>query len=140
MDNKPIDSLRRAHEAFSRHDLAAVTADMRPDVAVTIHNRGQTLPSAEAFRDYLGQQLAMASDARITGATYIEAGEYAVAQFTVTGTQDGPLLNFPPSHRPFAFGVCEVWRYDADGRAVEGHNYADALGLLMQLGHIPVPA
>jgi len=140
MNHRPVDTLRQSHEAFSRHDLAAATADMHPDVAVTIHNRNQTLHSAEAFRAYLGQQLAMAPDVRITDATYIDAGQYVVAQFTLTGTQDGPLLQFPPSNRPFAFGVCEVWRYDSDGRAVEGHSYTDALSLLMQLGHIPAPA
>jgi len=35
--------------------------------------------------------------------------------------------------------VCEVWHFNADGLADEGHNYSDGLGLLMQLGHLPAP-
>lgn len=140
MSTNAVDNLRQGHEAFSRHDLAATTAHMRPDVVVHIHNRGQTLTSAEAFRGYLGQQAAMSSDSRIADATYIDAGSHVIAQFRVVGTQDGPLLHFPPSNRPFALDVCEVWRHDDDGRAVEGHSYTDTMGLLIQLGHIPAPA
>jgi hypothetical protein len=36
--------------------------------------------------------------------------------------------------------VCEVWRFNTNGEAIEGHNYSDGLGLLMQLGHMPPPA
>jgi hypothetical protein len=61
------------------------------------------------------------------------------ARFRAVGVQDGPMpvSPFPASHRPFSLDVCEVWRFGPDGKAVEGHNYSDGLGLLMQLGHVP---
>jgi len=56
--------------------------------------------------------------------------------FRVVGTQDGPMDTFPPSGRQYSLDVCEVWRFDADGVGIEGHNYSDGLGLLVQLGHV----
>ena len=72
-------------------------------------------------------------------ARYIDGGEYVTAMFRGVGVQDGPMGDFPASNREFAVEVCEVWRFNSEGQAVEGHNYSDGLGVLMQLGHLPPP-
>ena len=138
--NNPLDTLRSAHEAFSRHDLDGVIRGMRPDVVVYGHAAGQRLPSADAFAQFLGMYYTMSSDIQIVDAEYVTAGNKVIAQFHAVGRQDGPFLGFPPSGRPFSLDVAEIWTFDDDGLAIEGHNYADTLGLLIQLGHMPVPA
>ncbi|CUS06271.1 conserved protein of unknown function [Candidatus Promineifilum breve] len=135
-----LETLKAAHDAFSRHDLDAVIADMRPDVVVYGYAGGQRLPSAAAVAQFLSQYYAMSSDIRLVDADYLAAGNKVIAQFRAVGTQDGPFLGFPATGRAFSLDVAEVWTFDEDGRAVEGHNYGDTLGLLMQLGHMPVPA
>lgn len=135
-----IETLRAAHNAFSNRDLVATVADMRPNVVVYGHAGGQRLPSTEAFAQFLGMYLVMSSNIHIVDAEYIAAGNKVIAQFRTVGTQDGPFLNFPASGREFSLDVAEIWTFDNEGYAVEGHNYADTLGLLIQLGHIPVPA
>ena len=47
---------------------------------------------------------------------------------------------FPASNKPFSLDVCEVWHFNANGEADEGHNYSDGLGLAIQLGHLKPPA
>jgi hypothetical protein len=59
--------------------------------------------------------------------------------FRAVGTQDGQMMMFPASSKPFSLDVCEVWHFNANGEADEGHNYSDGLGLLMQLGHLKLP-
>ena len=135
-----IDTLSAAHDAFSRHDLAAVIADMRPDVVVYGHAAGQRLPSADAFAQFLGMYFAMSSDIRIVDQEYVTTGNKVIAQFRAIGVNDGPFLGFPASGRPFSLDVAEIWTFDDQGLAVEGHNYADTLGLLIQFGHIAAPA
>jgi hypothetical protein len=80
----------------------------------------------------------------IVDVLYIDGGSHVTAMFRVVGTQDGsidaPMGTFAPSGRQYSLDVCEVWRFDAEGVGVEGHNYSDGLGLLVQLGHVRVPA
>ena len=133
-------TLKAAHDAFSRRDLVDTIAGMRPDVVVYGHAAGQRLPSAEAFAQFLGMYYTMSSDIRIVDNEYIDAGNKVIAQFRAVGINDGPFLGFPASGRPFSLDVAEVWTFDTEGFAVEGHNYTDILGLLIQFGHIAAPA
>jgi steroid delta-isomerase-like uncharacterized protein len=134
-----VDTLRAAHNAMADRDPVPVTAMMRPDVVVYGHAAGQTFKSADEFAQFLNVYYTMSSDIRLVDAEYIAAGDKVVAQFRAIGTQDGPFLGFPASGRPFSLDVAEIWTFDKEGYAIEGHNYADTLGLLIQLGHVAAP-
>ncbi len=141
MENNNVAALRAAHDAFSAHDNGTAAQVAAPSVRFTDHGRGVSAASREEFRDWLGNLLAMSSDIKIVDAQYIPAGEWVTARFRAVGVQDGPIpAGFPASNRPFSLDVCEVWHFDPDGLADEGHNYSDGLGYLMQLGHLPPPS
>lgn len=135
-----VETLRNAHNAFSQHKLDEVMSLMAEDVTVVDHGRGQTATTREEFRGWMESFFSMASDIRLVDTHYIEGGEWVTARFRAVGTQDGPMGDFPPSNQPFSLDVCEVWRFNEQGEATEGHNYSDGLGLLMQLGHLKQPA
>jgi len=139
MTSKNVAALRAAHEAFSAHDCDRAATVGAPGVKMVDHGRGMTLASRDELAGWLKGFVAMSSDIRIVDAEYIDAGEWVTARFRAIGTQDGPMAPFPASHRPFTLDVCEVWRFGADGQAIEAHNYSDGLGLLMQLGHMAAP-
>ncbi|RMD58103.1 nuclear transport factor 2 family protein [Candidatus Parcubacteria bacterium] len=134
-----VGTLRAAHEAFSAGDLDTAQKLVAADIKLTDHGRGQTFTNREAFRGWMEAFKTMSSDMKIVDAKYIDAGDWVTAQFRVVGTQDGPMDNFPASHKPFSLDVCEIWHFNANGEAIEGHNYSDGLGLLIQLGHIQPP-
>ncbi|MCL6512681.1 MAG: nuclear transport factor 2 family protein [Anaerolineae bacterium] len=142
MENKNVASLRAAHDAFSAHDFARAAQVVAPTGRVVDHGRGLTANSRAEFQAWLEDRAAMSSDIRIVDQEYIAAGDWVTARFRAIGVQDGPMpaSPFPASHKPFSLDVCEVWRFGPDGLAVEGHNYSDGLGLLMQLGHLSPPA
>ncbi len=142
MDSKNVATLRAAHDAFSARDTARSSQLVAPDIHFVDHGRGATLSSPAEFRAWLEGLLAMSSDMTIVDQEYIAAGDWVTARFRAVGVQDRPMPMppFPASGKPYSLDVCEVWRFGADGKAVEGHNYSDGLGLLMQLGHLPAPA
>ena len=140
MENKNVASLRAAHDAFSAHDFARAAQVVAPTSCVVDHGRGLTANSRAEFQAWLEDRAAMSSDIRIVDQEYIAAGDWVTARFRAIGVQDGPMPPFPASGKPYSLDVCEVWRFGPDGLAVEGHNYSDGLGLLMQLGHLSAPA
>ena len=140
MESKNVLTLRAAHAAFSAHDFDRAVAMMPATVKVVDHSRGMTMSTREEFRDWMAARGATSSDVKIVDAHYIDAGDWVIARFRAVGVQDGPMAPFPASNKPYSLEVCEVWHFDANGQADEGHNYSDGLGLLMQLGHLPAPA
>ena len=136
--SKHIETLRAAHAAFSAHNAATAAKLVASSCTVTDHGRVVTVHSRDEFAAWLQAFYTMSSDIKIDDAQYIDGGEYITARFRAVGTQDGPMANSPfgVSNKPFSLDACEVWRFDAHGEAVEGHNYSDSLGLLIQLGHI----
>ena len=141
MESKNVATLRAAHEAFSAHDCArSALIGVEPNIKFIDHGRGITVSSREEFQSWLEGHVATSSDIRIVDAHYIDGGDWVTARFRAVGTQDGPIpAGFPASHKPYSLDICEVWRFGPDGQAIEGHNYSDGLGYMMQLGHFPAP-
>jgi hypothetical protein len=136
MGSSNIERLRAGHDAFSVKDFQKAATLVAQECTIVDHGKGATLRSRDEFLGWMEQFTVGSSDIRIVDAQYIDGGEWVTARFRAVGKQDGPLGTFPPSNLPFSLDVCEVWRFDSDGNAVEGHNYSDTLGLLIQLGHI----
>ena len=136
--SKNIETLRTAHNAFSAHDAVNAARLVAQNASITDHGRVVTLRSRDEFAGWLQAFYTMSNDIKIVDAQYIDAGDHVTARFRAVGTQTGPMANSPfgVSHKPFSLDVCEVWRFNANGEAIEGHNYSDSLGLLIQLGHI----
>jgi len=139
MSSKNVEILRNAHQAFNAKNFDQASKLVAVTTKVIDHGRNLTLNSRQEFRGWMEAFFAMASDIKLVDAHYIDDGDYVTAQFRAVGKQDGPLLAFPASQKSFSLDVCEVWRFNANGEAVEGHNYSDGLGLLIQLGHIQPP-
>jgi hypothetical protein len=140
--SKNVETLRKAHQAFSAHHVDEAVKVLAPQGSMTDHGRAQVYRSRDDFKTMLSGFIQMSSDIKIVDAQYIDSGDYVTAMFRAIGTQDGPMAGTPfgASHKPFSLDVCEVWHFNADGEADEGHNYSDGVGLLMQLGHMPAPA
>jgi steroid delta-isomerase-like uncharacterized protein len=136
-----VERHRAGHEAFNRRDFAAMTAQYADHIRWTDRARALTFTTPAQFREeFLAGWVQASSDIRITDPAYLDAGRASVATFTVSGTHDGPLGPFPATGRPFALELCELWRFDPDGRVVGGDLYYDQVSLLMQLDLLPQPS
>jgi hypothetical protein len=136
-----VERHRAGHEAFNRRDFAAMTAHYADRIRWTDRARGLTFTTPGQFREeFLAGWVQASTDIRITDPAYLDAGRASVATFAVTCTHDGPLGPFPATGRPFTLELCELWRFDPEGRVVGGDLYYDQVSLLMQLGLLPEPS
>jgi steroid delta-isomerase-like uncharacterized protein len=136
-----LDAHRAGHEAFNRRDFTAMVERYAESITWTDRARGVTFRTPKTFEsDFLAGWISASSDCRVTDARYTDAGDMVVAQFTATGTNDGPLGPFPATGRQWTLPICEMWHFDAAGRVVGGDIYYDQASLLTQLGHLPQPS
>ncbi len=135
-----VEALREAHLAWNARLYSRAALVVAPITLVTDHSRGQLLTSRSMVHRWLREWVMVASNVQVRDARYVDGGDWVTAMYHLAGTQDGPLGDFPASSERFLLDVCETWRFNADAQAVEGHFYADGLGLLLQLGHLAQPA
>ena len=69
----------------------------------------------------------------------LSVGDRVVARWTGTGTHRGELMGVEPTGKPIEVDAISVFRI-ADGKIAEEWTVWDALGLLQQVGAVPVPA
>jgi len=137
--SKNIETLRQAHDAFSAGDHVRSASIIADRFEFTDHGRQLSAHSRAEFQGWLDDHKKMSSNMQLVDAVYIDGGDYVTARFRAVGVQDGATPMFPVSNREFSLDVCEVWKFNAEGQAIEAHNYADSLGLMIQLGHIQPP-
>src|SRR6267143_1291404 len=89
-----------------------------------------------SLRDFQGVVRDSTEGLVYTNPKYIDAGDVVVTQFTVEGTNDGPLGSLPLSGRRISLQFCEVCQLNKQGRIASGGCYYDQYTLLAQLGHI----
>ena len=136
MASKNVGMLRAAHQSWNKRDFAGVVSNAVKGLAYSDHGRNITLNTRDKFREWTEGWAKAFSDGRITNPQYIDAGDIVVAQFTVEGTNDGPLGSMKPTGRKMSLPFCEICHFDKQGRIVSGGCYYDQYTLLTQLGHI----
>jgi ketosteroid isomerase-like protein len=136
MASKNVKTLRAAHESWNKRDFAGVIRNATAGLAYADHGRNITLNTKDKFREWTEGWAKAFSDGRITNPQYIDAGNIVVAQFTVEGTNDGPLGSMKSTGRKMSLPFCEICHFDKQGRVVSGSCYYDQYTLLTQLGHV----
>jgi steroid delta-isomerase-like uncharacterized protein len=136
MSLRNVETVRAAHQAFNRRDFDAVVNSMTEDVSYRDQARDVTYNGRAGFREFMQGWVTTFSNASASGATYIDAGDTVVAEFTGTGVNDGPLGPMPATGRSVKFAICEVFRFNGEGKIVSGAIYYDQMSIMTQLGHV----
>lgn len=76
-------------------------------------------------------------DLRLSVEEVVTNQDRVVHRYTLTGTQTGPFLGLPPTGRPVKTTGIAIDRV-ASGKLAERWGILDAIGLLRQLGAVPV--
>jgi len=140
MESKNVQTFRNAHDCWNRRDFEGRMRNVGDKFVYKDHPRNLTLQGKQQFKDWLQGWTKAFPDARITKADFIDAGNVVIAQFTVEGTNDGPLPGFPPTRKHWTGDYCEIYRFDGEGRMISGEVYYDQYSMLAQLGHVqPLP-
>ena len=78
------------------------------------------------------------SDPHRTIDDIIVEGDEAAVRFTITGTHSGAYMGIPLTNKKIAYWAIEINRF-AGGKLVETWARMDTLGMMQQLGAIPMP-
>ena len=119
-------------------DEAVFDETIHPDVLDHDRPEGIAEGSTGVRQQFDGFRAAM-PDFRATVLHQVAEGDLVMTHKVFRGTHEGELLGFPPTGNELEIRVIDVVRLDG-GRIVEHWNVVDRLGLLAQLGALPVPA
>ena len=104
-------------DVFNKHDLDAI-----PEIiADTYWNYGTTtLKGVEAGRAVITQADDYAPDRQIEIIEMAAGDNVVFALLSVTGTHTGAVAGVPPSNRCFSVYVADFFRFDEQGKMIEG--------------------
>lgn len=123
-------------EVFNRRNVAAI------DEFVAADQVDHTLPpylpaNTTGTKRAIGMFLKAFPDLHITIDDMVAEGDRVTLRYTSRGRQRGPFMVIPPTGRPITVSSYLTARIK-DGKIVEQWGLDDQLGMLQQLGVIPV--
>jgi predicted ester cyclase len=98
---------------------------------------GQELRGRDGIRGLWEVFLVGFPDLRSTIEDIVSAGDKVVLRWRLEGTHTGEFMGVAPTNVEITLGLIEIFRV-ADGQLVEAWDQYDRLGLMQQIGAIPM--
>lgn len=128
---------RYMQEGVNRGNVSIADHMFTPDFA--FHFPGVPVPMDRNGWAQLTQAFQMGFPNQDTTTNDLLAeGDRVAARFTFHGTQSGTFQQIPPTGKAVTMTGMAIWRL-ADGKIAEHWVETDALGMLQQLGVVPMP-
>lgn len=124
---------RRVEEIWNQGNLTVID-DLIADDFVS---NGQAI-GREGFRQFVSTVRTAFPDLQFTVEDIVTEGDKVSVRYVGRGTQQGEFAGLPASGKRVQFTGIDIFRI-ADGQMAEEWLMYDQLGLLQQLGAIPVP-
>ena len=135
-DNKAV-VRRMFDEVLSGGDLAAVDELFTAGYHDHDPANDEDVRGPDGVKEEIGGYRAAMPDLRFTIEDQLAEGDRVATRFSCTATHQGELLGAAATGNPVSLSGIVIHRL-ADGRVDEGHWNWDTLGLLQQIGAIPV--
>jgi steroid delta-isomerase-like uncharacterized protein len=108
-----------------------------PQATFFVPGRSEPLQGPDGYQQIIAMMRAGFPDIQWTLEELITEGDRVAARFTMRGTHLGSFLGVPPSGKTIEVKAVNFYRF-ANGQIVEEHGQPDLLGLLQQIGAIPL--
>ena len=129
---------RYAEELLNQTNLDLFDEIFAPDFVLYGADPDQ-VSGVEDLKQFFGMLRSGFPDFQVTIEDLFAAeGDKVVLRFTFRGTHQGEFMGIGPSGNRVTFTGIDIFRI-ADGQIVELWNQEDVLGMMQQLGAIPVP-
>jgi steroid delta-isomerase-like uncharacterized protein len=128
---------RFIEECFTGGNLALVDEMIAAD-AVDHQAPPGTAQGAEGLKQFLSMFRSAFPDLQATVDQVIAEGDTIAARFTMSGTHQGEFFGIPPTGKRMEITGIDVVRFE-NGKIVEHWGNQDDLGMMQQLGVIPMP-
>ncbi|HTJ57157.1 MAG TPA: ester cyclase [Devosiaceae bacterium] len=125
---------------WSEGDFSVLDTLVSPeaDDHSTVGGHPKTEKGSASFRAIVTMFRGGMPDIKLTINDEIYAGDKVVHRWTLVGTDTGGLMGMPPSGKTLTFTGTSIVRME-DGLIVERWANVDELGVLQQLGVVPMP-
>jgi len=130
---------RYLEEAVSQGNISAMERYVSPDIVFTSPYTPQPIHGIEGFKQMIGLLHTAFPDLKIHEEDALCEGNTVATRWFATGTHRGDFMGHKPSGRQFKISGQSIYRIK-DGKIVEGWVNDDSLGMLQQLGIIPIPS
>jgi steroid delta-isomerase-like uncharacterized protein len=127
---------RMVEDVQSRHQISAVDEFFAADFID--HSVPPGLPpDREGVKMQFAMFFSAFPDLHVVIHDQVAEGDTVVTRKTFHGTHRGDLMGIPPSNRPVAFEVIDILQV-RDGKITDHWNVVDRLGLMQQIGALPI--
>ena len=109
-----------------------------PAYVVVTREKTRDAAELEQYKQLVTMYFSAFPDLHLTIEDQIAEGDKVVTRWTARGTHQGPFMGIPPTGKRAVVTGIAIDRF-ANGKFVENWNNGDDLGLLQQLGVVPVP-
>ena len=123
---------------WNNGNLGLVDEMYLPDYVIHDPSAPDFPGGSEAFKGFVSMFRTAMPDFHMVVEDAIGQGDKVAWRFTVTGTQQGELFGIPPTGKPASVSGQVYSRFE-NGKWAEDYVNWDTLGMLQQLGVIPVP-
>jgi predicted ester cyclase len=128
---------RALAEIYARGDLELVDELVHPDFVDHEPAHPDQPTGSESVKQTVRRLHAAFGDLRFEVEDEIAEGDKVVQLVTMSGRHTGPLIGREPTGQRFAVRHIYIWRI-ADDKIAEHWGSRDDLGLLVQLGLLPI--
>jgi steroid delta-isomerase-like uncharacterized protein len=136
-ENKAL--ARQFYEEWNKGNLDGMLDLIAPNAVDHAPPPGVSLPPGlEGIKQTLVMFMQAFPDLKFTVEDAICEGDKVVLRMTSTGTNSGELMGMPATGKKATVTGIDIFRV-ADGKLVEHWRNDDTLGMMQQLGVIPMP-
>lgn len=134
-DHKAL--LRRFdEEVWNGRDLSVVDELFRS--GHVFHSAGSPSLNREGHKLLIAHFQGAFPDGRVTTEDLLADGDRVASRWTYRGTHRAEFQGIPPTGNRVTLTGISIWRFEG-GKIVESWHELDGLGLMQQLGVIPIP-
>lgn len=108
-----------------------------PDAVFHVPGRPEPVHGPSGYLEIIGMMRGGFPDIQWTLEEVIAEGDKVAARFTMRGTHKGAFFGVPPTGRKIEAQAMNFYRFSG-GKIVEERGQPDLLGLMQQIGAIPI--
>jgi steroid delta-isomerase-like uncharacterized protein len=127
---------RGSYEAFNQRNWEDFYEQIADDYV--FHIASMTGQGKDAYKQFLSMYLTAFPDVHLTIEDLIAEGDTVVVRHTFTGTHQGNFMGIAPTGKYVTVTAILIFRV-ANGKGIEIWINGDDLGVLQQLGVVPMP-
>ena len=135
-ENKAL--VRRLFAAIDSGDLAVFDDIFAPEIPLDGNRVFGNQAGPEGMKHHSGAVKNAIPDLKHTVHDMIAEGDIVAVRWTLTGTHKGAFRGIAPTGKWVSASFMEMFRFK-DGKIVERWTEGDRLGMLQQIGAIPMP-